>query len=256
VDTELNGPTVDVAGDHRIDFVSCAELDAETFERFYREVLAPSFRPDELVDLGLMGPALRAADSSEFGTVVLRGGEAVAGMFGEQLPTSGVVLLGYAAVRPDLRGSGIGSTLLAAEIPRWRARAGGSLFLAEVDDPRFHPPDSYGDPTARLRLYDRLGAHLLPVPHVQPELRPTSGRVRGMLLISLGSQRDSVAADDVGRFLDEYYEICEGTEVLRSDPEYLALRQRVSGWPGGRMPLWPVSRFPDLPPLTIEGDGA
>ena len=234
--------------------MGCSELDPKTFERFYRQVLEPAFRPDELVELDQMAAALLAGDDSEFGTVLLRDGDPVAGILGETWADSGVVLLGYIAVRPDLRGSGLGGQLLATELPRWQARAPESLVLGEVDDPRFHASTSHGDPLARLRFYDRLGARLLPVPYIQPALRPTADRVRGMLLISMGTPRDSVAADAVARFFDDYFEACESAEVIRSDPEYRALRERLSGWPDGRLPLWPLMRYPEVRPLVIEGD--
>src|SRR5690349_23528361 len=102
VATELGPPDAGILGDHRVAFVSCSELDPTTFERFYHQVLEPAFRPDELVELAEMSSALLAGDGSEFGTVVLRDGEPVAGMLGE-VWDSGVVLLGYVAVRPDVR---------------------------------------------------------------------------------------------------------------------------------------------------------
>ncbi|MEJ3747292.1 GNAT family N-acetyltransferase [Actinomycetes bacterium KLBMP 9797] len=218
--------------------VPWAELDDETFARFYREVLVPSFPPEELVDLDGLRPTAGA-----FGTVVLRDGEPVAGALGDLFPDSGVLLLSYLAVRPGLRAGGFGGKLLGAELARWRQRAPEALILAEVEDPRAHAAGPHGDPVARLRFYDRLGARLLPLWYFQPALRPGADRVRGMLLIAWAPSGDVVEADVVARFLDEYVGASDDTD----DPEYEALRAQLSAWPDGKLPLWPLSRLPNAP---------
>lgn len=222
--------------------VPWAELNDETFDKFYRDVLVPSFPPEELVE-----PAALRPTAGAFGTVVLRDGEPVAGAFGDMFPDSGVLLLSYLAVRPGLRAGGLGRTLLAAELDRWRERAPESLILAEVENPRVHSAGPHGDPLARLRFYDRLGARLLPLWYFQPALRPGASRVRGMLLIAWPPGGDTVTADLLARFLDEYVAGCEGAAAVTDDPEYLALKAQLAAWPDRQVPLWPLSRAADVP---------
>ena len=172
-------------------------------------------------------------------------GQPIAGALPVRSPRVDVVLLEYIAVHPDFRGHGIGSALLRAETPRWNQDT--TLVLAEVEDPRGHQPSQYGDPTARLRLYDNVGARLLPLRYFQPALRPDVARVPDMLLLALGDRPDEAECSAVVGFLDEYFTGTEGAEAVRRDADYLALRQAASAWPSGRIPLLPLARLGELP---------
>ena len=95
-------------------------------------------------------------------------------------------------------------------------------MLAEVEDPTRHEGSAaHGDPTARLRFYRRMGARILPLPHVQPALRPGGERVRGLLLLALRASGDRLAgvesdgtwlvpAEPLRAFLEQYFTEAEG----------------------------------------------
>lgn len=230
--------------------VEWSEVDAAMLDILYTDILVPSFPPQELVTPG----ELRAAAAGEgLGTLVFDGPTLVGAMLGGMYSRSRVLLLGYLATRPAARGNGIGRMLLTEVLPRWRARSHPSLIVAEIEDPRFHHATSYGDPVARLRLYARIGARLMPMPYFQPALRPGLHRVADMLLICLDEAASEVPASVVGTFLDEYFSECEGPGVIATEPDYQALRGslRAQGEPdrGGdtAIPLWPLDRFPDVP---------
>ncbi|WP_322777948.1 GNAT family N-acetyltransferase [Frankia sp. Cas4] len=222
-----------------------SEVSEPALEAFYAEVLTPAFPPDELITWDELREA--AAGDLGPGALVFDGETPLGGMLGEIYPRSGVLLLSYIAVRPEARGRGIGQTLLTDVIPRWRAAIGPSLVIAEIEDPRFHQPNVYGDPDARLRLYHRTGSTLVPMPFFQPSLRPDVPRVFDMLLICLGETAQTVSAKIVSVFLDEYFELCEGSEVLTADPDYQVLRQFCQRGDDGRLPLWPLDRVAEIP---------
>ncbi len=228
-----------------------SELSEPVLESFYAEVLTPAFPPDELITWD----ELRGAAAADLGpgALVLDGETPLGGMLGEIYPRSGVLLLSYIAVRADARGRGIGQTLLTDVIPQWRAAIRPSLVIAEIEDPRFHQPNVYGDPVARLRLYQRTGSRLLPMPFFQPSLRPGIPRVFDMLLICPGETMPTVPARTVSAFLDEYFELCEGSEARIVDPDYQELRRFAERGDGGRLPLWPLDRVREIPRFTEAG---
>ncbi len=230
------------------------EADAATLDILYTDILMPSFPSQELVTRGEL---YAAATSDRLGTFVFDGPTLVGAMLGRIYPRSRVLLLGYLATRPTARGRGIGRMLLTDVLPRWRARAHPSLIVAEIEDPRFHHATSYGDPVARLRLYVRTGARLMPMPYFQPVLRPGLRRVADMLLICLDEAAPTVPTSVVGMFLDEYFGEREGPEVIAAEPDYQALRGSLRahdepGCGGGdtAIPLWPLDRLPDVPRFT------
>jgi GNAT superfamily N-acetyltransferase len=233
-------------------FAESTELDEEVFDRCYKEVLEPSFPPEELNDLATLRAAYRTPLPGFHARVAMRDGEPVAGAFGEFSAASGVMLLSWLAVRGDLRGQGIGNALLTDLLPRWRRMFDPVAVLAEVEDPRCHQASRYGDPAARLRFYERMGAKLLPVSHVQPSISSGLPRVGGMFLICLDPDREEIPSGAVADFLDEYISFCEGEQVMRTDPQYRDLREQVLSWPT-RMPLWPMSRASEVP-LTVRVD--
>ncbi|MDF5752744.1 GNAT family N-acetyltransferase [Spongiactinospora sp. TRM90649] len=225
--------------------VKCADIDDDLFVRFYETVLAPAFPPAELVGLETARVVYRAPEYGHFGTIAMVDGEPVGGALGSFSPSSGILLLDYLAVRPEQRGRGLGSALIGHLRTAWRPKARPVAVLAEVEDPARHSASVFGDPVARLRLYDRTGWSLLPVDYFQPSLAPGLPRVQGMFLICLGPAGPTVPTEAVLAFLDEYVRGCEGDEAARSDPEYLALREQVSSW-GPGVPLWPISRAPEV----------
>jgi GNAT superfamily N-acetyltransferase len=227
-------------------FADCASLDDETFERFYREVLETAFSPAELISLAEFHSSYRVPLPGYHGMVVLDGDQPVGGLLGEYSAASGVMLLSYLAIREDTRGQGLGTRLLGRALPRWRETLRPVAILGEIEDPRCHATGPHGDPMARLRLYDRLGARLLPLSYFQPSLASGLPRVPGMLLISMDPEADGVPEEALTSFLDEYIESYEGAEIRHTDPEYLALRAQVTSW-GGEVPLWPLSRLDEVP---------
>jgi GNAT superfamily N-acetyltransferase len=101
------------------------------------------------------------------------------------VPASGVLLLGYLAVRPGWRGRGVGSAVMATLRERWLEP--DSLALLELDDPRYHAPHpEHGDPLARLRFYGASGVRLLPSPTSSPGCAVTC---RAVITCSSASSR-------------------------------------------------------------------
>ncbi|RBQ15200.1 hypothetical protein DP939_36990 [Spongiactinospora rosea] len=225
--------------------VECADTDAELFRRFYETVLAPSFPPAELVGRDEALAYYRAPASGGLGTIALLDGEPVAGALGSHYRASGILLLDYLATRAQARGRGLGSALIDRVRREWVPRERPVAVLAEVEDPGLHPVTPFGDPVARLRMYERTGWSLLPLAYFQPALAPGLPRVRGMFLLCLDPPGGTVPASAVTAFLDAYMTGCEGAEAARSDPEFLALREQATAF-GADIPLWPLSRASEV----------
>ena len=141
--------------------VTLGDLGEADVARVHDRLLAPTFRPDELLTLhelrrDFTGPAAQAqvvAQARGEHVVVLADAEPVAVMLGGWFVDHRVLLLTYLAVDPAARGLGLGSRLLRDVLGRWAAQQPGALVLAEVDDPRHWPADGVqGDPVARLRF--------------------------------------------------------------------------------------------------------
>jgi len=211
-------------------------VDDETLRRFYTTLLEPAFPPAELMTYeGLREARLEATRG---GTILFDADDPVAGIITEDYLGGRVVLVAYLVVAATARNGGIGAWLLSGTVAR---RAPTSLVLAEIEDPRWFAVSDAGDPVARLRFYDRVGSRLLPLPYAQPSLRPGCSRVDGLLLIAISAPGPDVDGALVAAFLDEYYGSCEGEEVVRTDPAYLALRAAALGDERGRLPLLPLS---------------
>ncbi|MGH3897029.1 MAG: hypothetical protein ACRDTA_02010 [Pseudonocardiaceae bacterium] len=222
------------------------EVDDETLRRFHTTLLEPAFPPAELMAYEELRDA--RLEPSTRGTILFDVDEPVAGIVTEDYLGARVLLVAYLVVAATARSGGIGARLLSGTAPR---RAPAPLVLAEIEDPRCFAATDAGDPVARIRFYDRVGSHLLPLPYVQPSLRPGSPRVDGLLLIAIGAPGPDVDGSLVAAFLDEYYGMCEGEQVARTDPAYLALRTAALGDGQGRLPLLPLSALEAARPRPV-----
>src|SRR5260221_548458 len=162
--------------------VMAEATDAATLTDFHRTMLVPSFPTDELLSVDTLAKGVGAGTTR----VLLASspdGEPLAGAVGEWWDDSRVQLLTYLVVRPGLRGLGIGSRLLARVIGAWTADLRPLLIVGEVEKHRHHKPSRFGDPSARVRLYERFGARGLPRPDTIPALEPGRPRVPMMLTV-------------------------------------------------------------------------
>jgi GNAT superfamily N-acetyltransferase len=222
--------------------VSVGELDADNdaaVADFYERILLPHFRADELVSRENFAAGLRSGDSS---ALVARTADGViaGGAVGDLFPHSGVVLLSYIAVPPEGRGLGTGGALMKAAAALWGTAWRPPLMVMEVEDPRhFGNDEKLGDPYARVRFYERLGARILPVPYFQPALGDGRDRVRHLMLMVFGGTEvppgtRQVDGQLVESFLTEYLEDSEGQ--VRSDDEEARRLLTACRRPGG-LPL-------------------
>ncbi|MCT2590943.1 GNAT family N-acetyltransferase [Streptomyces sp. N2-109] len=209
------------------------ELDA-----VYEEILLPSFAPDELSTLEELGEELSSGRTSVWVSVDA-GGRPVGTVIGEWDQAQRIVLLAWAAIRPGLRGTGIGGPLLRTVLKRWRQERDPCLILTEVNDPAVHPTadEAHGDPVARLRFYRRLGARTLELPYFQAALGRDRERVDGMLLLVLhghpdfaGREPDTVDGAVLRSYLEGYQLNCEG--AIATDDRAMRLWRAVDR-PGG-----------------------
>lgn len=118
-------------------------------------------------------------------------------------------LLTYIAVSPAMRGCGLGRTLMnkAREILKARCTQGLKAIFGETHDPaKVDASKDAMSPHQRIEVMKRLGAKLVPIRYVQPELRPKADRSRKLLFISFPlSQNEPLLSSSVIDFLDEFY---------------------------------------------------
>ncbi|AEE47227.1 GNAT family N-acetyltransferase [Cellulomonas fimi] len=222
--------------------LTLADLTPEEVREVYDRLLAPTFRPEELMTLDEVRAAFTGPQAQP-SVVVLQGGRPVALMLGGWYADRRALLLTYLAVDPSTRGLGLGARLVGEVLPRWAAASPGALVLAEVDDPRAWPADAtQGDPVARLRFYGRHGARLVPLPYVQPSLSPGAPRVEGMLLLRLDAT-PGVPGAVLGAFLADYVTAHEGPAGLE-DPVVAGLVAQAAAL--DLDDLWPVDRWEDV----------
>jgi GNAT superfamily N-acetyltransferase len=229
--------------------------DDELVERLHREVLRVSFSPDELDGADVLAEGLR--DGCTLASIALDAdGSVLGGVVAEVYAREHVLLLAYLAVRPDLRGRGIGTQLMEHVEPRWYARTDIDLAVAEVHDPRPWANAAGEDPLARLRLYERMGARVLAVPFVQPALGPGRARVPGFLLLAFHVDRTieveeggvaAIGSDIVGGFVRRYYEIAEGAPDP-ADSQLNDLLARIEERP--TIQLLPIREYDRIPLLA------
>ena len=163
--------------------------DRGALERVYDEVLLPSFPASELMPPSWLTDGVVAGEVEALAGFD-DGGAPLAAAVTERL-TGDAELLTYLAALPASRGSGVGSALLRQVRDRATGRA--ALLLAEVERPDRHDGSpEHGDPTARLRFYERAGARVLDLPYVQPPIERGGVVVRGMLLLALHVSEDAL----------------------------------------------------------------
>jgi GNAT superfamily N-acetyltransferase len=226
------------------------DFDRQLLVRLYREVLEPAFAPEELE--GIESLASRLTRPGEPGSLVAVAlgpdGDVVGGLVADHDRDCRVLLLSYLAVRPDLRGQGIGSRLMRDVVPAWYEARQVLLTLAEVHDPR-HWSDRGDMAVARLRLSERLGARALATRFVQPSLHGDRERVRGFLLLALhvdpsirlrDGDKEGIPASLLARFVRRYYDDAEGP-VSSPDPELASLLARIEQ--DDLMQLVPLSEY-------------
>ena len=142
-----------------------------------------------------------------WGLCALDGDTPAGCVLGYPYPESGVLLIGYIAVRADLRSRGVGGMLLEAARREWYGKAGLTLVLAEIDDPRYHPASGDIDPERRITFYARHQTQLVVGPYFQPRLDGEGKqRVYDMFLAVLnGDGKTSLPGPTIAAFLREYF---------------------------------------------------
>jgi GNAT superfamily N-acetyltransferase len=188
----------------------------EKTRALYAEVLTPSFPPDELHSLRTLHSALEAG-TGPIWIAEDDDGRILGGAVGEWDAENRVVLLSYLAVRPGIRGGGVG----------------GSLLRAAVEDPaHFRGSEAHGDPAARWRFYQRQGGRALDLPYFQAALRPDTRRVPHLMLVVLHADPkfnvagpDTVDPAPLRAYLEGYQRECEG--AVGVDPQAMALWQAL-----------------------------
>ncbi|HZE40454.1 MAG TPA: GNAT family N-acetyltransferase [Stackebrandtia sp.] len=212
--------------------------DVDTLFTVYDTILEPSFQDDELVTVETIIDNVRHGVDDVF--VAFEDDAPAALTLGHWYPEPKVALLGYLAVRPGVRGAGLGGAVLRHYIEHWSTVGGAELVLAEAERPDVHPADpDHGDPEARLRFYARHGARALALPHFVPALRPDSAPVWGFLLMTLyvakaarGSSPDSVDCGRVRDFLSSYLDDDHG--------------------PAAHLLMYEAGRAADIPSLPLS----
>jgi predicted N-acetyltransferase YhbS len=231
-----------------------AEPDSALLEKIYRRVLSSAFQADEVESLEEISAQVADGSILRMLAVFDEGGDPIAVITADWYSRGGVLLIGYLAVREDLRGQGIGTSLIYQAVMKWIIDLKPVLGVAEVEDPRYFSISSTGDPEARLRLYGRLGGRILGVPYFQPSLEEGSQRVHHLMLMAFvvdstlitETAAESVPAEPIGTFLEDYFEAAEGPQALE-DPEFLELKKVVLGLPA--VPLLHVNELDRLPAL-------
>ncbi len=174
----------------------------------------------------------------------------------ELFPESRCGLISYLAVDSDQRRGGLGRRLVIRAVTALVQEAAGrgaplEAVFAEIHDPeRVDPGSDVMDPAERVSFWAKLLARKLPIPYVQPELRPGLGPVRTLDLIALplGGQNDgavTLRAATVRRFLEELYE-------GESDPDLHAM---LDALPGEAVELSPLNRDDEEPALAFDRYG-
>ncbi|MGD0702857.1 MAG: GNAT family N-acetyltransferase [Trebonia sp.] len=246
-----------------------AEADAGLIEAVYHEILEPSFEPDELETLDSVLDGLMPGGSYEaWGLCAVDGEKAVGCIVGYPYRRSGVLLIGYVAVRSGLRSRGIGGLLLDEARRRWYGKPGISLVVAEIDDPRYHPPTGEIDAERRLAFCARHGMQVVIGPYFQPRLKGKGKmRVYGLFLAVLDGSNEAtgpgqlVSARQLTEFFLEYFETSgEGSDWPRDEDkegrwllDWYRGREMVGLRPIGGYSQSEIPQVPGRPAATSAG---
>lgn len=205
-----------------------SEVSPSLVDKIYREILKPSFGPNQLDTLDTVLDGLAEGGSYEvWGLCALDGETPVGCVLGYPYTASRVLLIGYLAVKPAHRGRGIGGLLMDEAQQRWYGKAGLTLVMTELEDPRRHPVVGDIDPKQRVAFYARRGAQVVIGPYFQPRLDGEgTKRVYDLLLTVLSASSEvarpenSVPAGQFTDFLLEHFrESGEGSDWPRAEDE-------------------------------------
>ncbi len=180
-------------GDMDVEFKTLTE--PTELREFYESVLVPSFPPGELVT------EQELLESAAHGYINVIGaiadGKIIAGAVGSAPTQEKVMMLVYLALRPGLRGGGVGGRLMNRAFELWREAYNPTFILSEVEHPQFHPAsEDHGDPAARLRFYARHGGRILDIPYFQPAIRPGEPPVPALMLLTMYTAPEAFVGDD------------------------------------------------------------
>lgn len=168
---------------------------AADLSEFYDLVLVPSFPQSELVAL----PEFLSAAQSHYIHVIAAYNDqgVIAGAVGATPTQERVMMLLYLALRPGLRGSGVGGKLLNHAIAQWQELFNPTFILSEVEHPGYHrASEEHGDPAARLRFYARHGGRILNIPYFQPAIREGEPPVPALMLLTMWVAPEAFIGDD------------------------------------------------------------
>ncbi|MBI3998520.1 MAG: GNAT family N-acetyltransferase [Armatimonadetes bacterium] len=177
--------------------------------------------PEPLLHIVVAGYHLR-----EPGSRLVRGV-----VFFEFYQESACGFLTYLAVEPAFRRQGLGRRLVAEAIDRLASDAasmGTPLVgvFSDTTDPRDASREQESmDPWERVKMLARVGAQLVPIPYVQPELMPGQGRLRNMLLVAFPAGAEpltTLPVRSVRAFLSEFYRAC-GVNAPEADEDFAAM---------------------------------
>jgi hypothetical protein len=216
-------------------------------DRVYTELYLPSFPlPEEREDPSVWRPALWGEpedDASTFHFLVAGSGlggvaPKIAGLITfEYYAGSRCGLIGYVAVALGGRRAGLARELLARAVRMLHADAAAAgarlaAVFAEINDPtKVSAADDSIDPRERVAAMARMGARRVPIPYVQPELRPGQGRGRRLVLVAFpldGTPVSTLETNVVRAFLAEYYEGF-GVADPEADPDLAAMTAALDG---------------------------
>lgn len=223
--------------------------DESLLHAFYQEVYLPAFPiPSQRENPDIWREYLWTAEKASIGFrfhALIAGRELQSpdrrdiwgGHLFEFHPRSSCGFLTYLAVKPDVRGKGLGRFLLDtamkiltkdAQTQRTELRA----VFGEINDPcKVAMAYDVIDPWERLALVEHLGGHVLDIPYVQPELAQGQDRNRHSLFVvfeDTGRDIQCLPSLLVFDFLKEFYESL-GVGQPENDVDFDTMRQAVSG---------------------------
>jgi GNAT superfamily N-acetyltransferase len=201
------------------------EVTVSLIEDVYHGILEPSFGPDELDTLDTLLDGL--AKGEVWGLCAVGGETPIGCVLGYPFRESKVLLIGYLTVKPGVRSGGIGGTLMDEAQQRWSGKDDLTLVVAEVEDPRHHPPADDVEPKRRAQFYARRGAQVVVGPYFQPRLEGAGKkRVYDLFLTILGgnaeaiTSENSVRAEQLTKFILEYFrDSGEGGDFPRANDQ-------------------------------------